>query len=71
VLWLEDGQFKEARTMAIDPVCGMSIERESAVATLGHEGTTYYFCAQGCREEFAQEPTRYLAASPIAPHARD
>lgn len=34
VLWLEDGQFKEIRTMAPDPVCGMSIERENAAATL-------------------------------------
>lgn len=52
VLWLEDGQFKEMRTMATDPVCGMSIERENASATLSLNGTTYYFCAQGCLDEF-------------------
>ncbi len=52
VLWLEDGQFKEMRTMATDPVCGMSIERETASATLSLNGTTYYFCAQGCLDEF-------------------
>ncbi len=28
VLWLEDGRFKEVAMMAIDPVCGMSVERE-------------------------------------------
>lgn len=31
VLWLEDGEFKEMMTMAIDPVCGMSLERENAI----------------------------------------
>jgi len=51
VLWLEDGEFKERVTMAIDPVCGMSVEREKAVS-LESEGQDYYFCAQGCRDEF-------------------
>ena len=31
VLWLEDGQFKEMVTMAVDPVCKMSVQREKAV----------------------------------------
>jgi len=51
VLWLEDGEFKETVAMAIDPVCGMSVEREKAVS-LESEGQDYYFCAQGCRDEF-------------------
>jgi putative ABC transport system ATP-binding protein len=51
VLWLEDGEFKQTVTMAIDPVCGMSVEREKAVS-LESEGQDYYFCAQGCRDEF-------------------
>jgi putative ABC transport system ATP-binding protein len=52
VLWLEDGQFKEMVTMAVDPVCGMAIQREKAPATLVREGTEYFFCSQGCRAEF-------------------
>jgi putative ABC transport system ATP-binding protein len=52
VLWLEDGQFKEMVTMAIDPVCGMAIQREKAPATFVREGTEYFFCSQGCRTEF-------------------
>lgn len=51
VLWLEDGEFKEMMTMAIDPVCGMSIERENAII-MEWQGQTYYFCARGCRDEF-------------------
>ena len=33
-----------------------------------HDGTTYYFCCDGCRTKFAADPARYLAAEP-APHA--
>jgi len=58
VLWLEDGQFKEMLTMATDPVCGMTVEREKAAATLDLDGVTYYFCSKGCRAEFAGEPAR-------------
>ena len=54
VLWLEDGEFKETVTMAIDPVCGMSVEREKAIS-LEWESQIYYFCAQGCRDEFADK----------------
>jgi putative ABC transport system ATP-binding protein len=54
VLWLEDGQFKELAALAIDPVCGMRVERAQAVA-LPWEGTTLYFCAAGCRDQFLRE----------------
>ena len=53
VLWLEDGEFKETVTMAIDPVCGMSVEREKAF-NLEVGGMFYYFCAKGCRDEYAE-----------------
>ncbi len=53
VLWLEDGQFKEIVTMATDPVCGMTVEKEQAIR-LEWEGQEFYFCARGCRDEFAK-----------------
>jgi putative ABC transport system ATP-binding protein len=56
VLWLEDGEFKEMVTMAVDPVCGMAVEREKAAARLVVTGQTYYFCSRGCRAEFTGEP---------------
>ncbi len=61
VLWLEDGQFKEMVTMATDPVCGMTVERATAAATLDFDGITYYFCAKGCRDEFFTDPAGFLA----------
>jgi putative ABC transport system ATP-binding protein len=51
VLWLADGQFTDVVTMATDPVCGMSVERERAVAA-ERDGETFFFCSRGCREEF-------------------
>jgi len=59
VLWLEDGQFKEMVSMAVDPVCGMSVERENAFSA-DWEGQTFYFCAQGCRAEFLSNPPGFV-----------
>ncbi len=62
VMWLEDGQFKQMTAMAIDPVCGMSVEQEKAIAA-EWDGQTFYFCAKGCRDEFLAQPQHYLSAS--------
>jgi putative ABC transport system ATP-binding protein len=58
VLWLEDGRFKTMQALARDPVCGMLIEPEHAPATVETEGTTLYFCSQGCRAEFLSEASK-------------
>jgi putative ABC transport system ATP-binding protein len=60
VLWLEDGQFKNMREMAVDPVCGMSVDQESAPAQAALNGQIFYFCARGCRDEFLESPERFL-----------
>jgi putative ABC transport system ATP-binding protein len=71
VLWLEDGEFKEVVEMAIDPVCGMSVNQESAPAQTTYNGQVFYFCARGCRDEFLETPERYLVepryATPDSP----
>ena len=54
ILWLEDGEFKEMVSMATDPVCGMAVEQDKAVR-MEWQGSTYYFCADGCREEFLKK----------------
>jgi putative ABC transport system ATP-binding protein len=61
VLWLEDGQFKETVTMATDPVCGMAVERDRA-SSLEYGGEHLYFCANGCRAEFEQDPEKFSHA---------
>lgn len=47
---------------AIDPVCGMSVDPESAPATAEFQGSTYYFCSSDCQRTFEQEPSAYLPA---------
>jgi Cu+-exporting ATPase len=49
-----------------DPVCGMSVNPESAKARAEHNGKTYYFCCVGCAQKFQQDPAKYLdAAAPL------
>jgi len=46
---------------AIDPVCGMTVEEADAPAKVDHDGTTYYFCSNDCREEFEANPQDYAS----------
>ena len=46
--------------MAIDPVCKMTVDERAPAATSEHSGTTYYFCAQGCKVAFDEDPEKYL-----------
>jgi YHS domain-containing protein len=46
--------------MVIDPVCGMRIEPDDAVAHLDFEGSTYYFCSEACRDAFVEDPHRFV-----------
>lgn len=48
--------------MATDPVCGMSVEPSEAPARIEHEGVTYYFCCQACRDAFQAQPEQYIGA---------
>jgi len=54
VLWLDDGRFSHEDELVADPVCGMTLERADARYTLEVDGKTYWFCCQGCQQEFAQ-----------------
>jgi len=55
------------KAKAIDPVCGMSVDPDTAKGgSHVHEGTSYYFCNPRCKEKFAADPERYLSAKPAA-----
>jgi uncharacterized membrane protein YraQ (UPF0718 family)/YHS domain-containing protein len=58
-------QEKESQpkaTLAIDPVCGMSVDTSNAGPRSVHDGKTYYFCSAGCKESFDRDPAKYLVA---------
>ena len=46
--------------MAKDPVCEMEVNEREAAAKYEYKGKTYYFCAVGCKEKFAQNPEKFL-----------
>jgi Cu+-exporting ATPase len=50
--------------MAIDPVCGMEVDEQQTAATSEYQGTTYYFCAPGCKRQFDRDPERYVGTQP-------
>ena len=45
---------------AIDPVCGMSVDKDDDALTAGHRGQTYYCCSSSCRESFLADPLAYV-----------
>jgi Cu+-exporting ATPase len=51
----------------IDPVCGMTITPESAVATYDYRGTTYYFCNPSCLVRFKADPEAFLSPAAEQP----
>src|SRR5271167_1122636 len=56
--------------VAIDPVCGMSVKRETAKHRFEYRGQEYLFCGARCRERFEAEPEKFLKpgeAEPAAP----
>ncbi|HEU4758415.1 MAG TPA: YHS domain-containing protein [Dehalococcoidia bacterium] len=44
-----------------DPVCGMTVEIDKAAGLSVHRGTTYYFCALACKQQFDADPDKYVA----------
>jgi len=50
--------------IAIDLVCHMEVEIATAKFTYDYEGTTYYFCAPGCKTAFRKNPETYLKPDP-------
>jgi YHS domain-containing protein len=52
------------RTMAIDPVCGMSVDRQAARRTTQYNEQTYCFCSPGCKKAFDADPQPYASSEP-------
>jgi Cu+-exporting ATPase len=54
-------RWEVVMAMVTDPVCGMRIDPDDAVATVEHEGKTYYFCSEVCRDAFVADPASFTA----------
>jgi P-type Cu+ transporter len=61
--------------VALDPVCGMTVEPATAAGKSDYRGTTYYFCSKHCLAAFESNPEPYAsgkkpAAMPAHPGAQ-
>jgi Cu+-exporting ATPase len=45
----------------VDPVCGMTVTKETAAGSYVYKGQTYYFCSKACKDNFTKDPQKYLA----------
>ena len=45
----------------INPVCGMAVSTTNPMHIEKYEGVSYYFCCDGCRTTFKQDPAKYAA----------
>ncbi|QGX93364.1 YHS domain-containing protein (plasmid) [Haloplanus rallus] len=52
-----------------DPVCGMRTDDSEPSAT--HDGETYYFCSQTCKETFEKDPDEFAHQHPEAGASQD
>lgn len=50
----------QQENLVTDPVCGMRINKTSAVGETQHQGKIYYFCVDECRRSFLEDPLRYV-----------
>jgi len=50
-----------------DPVCGMSVDPRDGRHRAEVDGSTYYFCSNGCRTKFVANPGTFIAERPKAP----
>ena len=49
---------------AIDPVCGMTVDPETAAGSSRVGGRTFYFCSKSCKQKFNENPGAYGVAVP-------
>ena len=50
----------DGKAGALDPVCGMTVNPDSAAGSHEYKGKTYYFCSTHCLHRFQQNPESFL-----------
>jgi Cu+-exporting ATPase len=57
---VHDTDIPRAGEQALDPVCGMTVSKQSAAGSFEHAAVTYFFCSTHCLEAFRNDPARFL-----------
>ena len=53
----------EEKVSALDPVCGMKVNKQTAAASVSHAGAQYYFCSARCQSKFRNNPDHYVQSA--------
>jgi uncharacterized protein len=56
------GQLGGGTEHAIDPVCGMAVEKTSAPARGTVDGSAFWFCSGRCHDRFMSDPAHFSSA---------
>jgi YHS domain-containing protein len=48
-------KMKTSEPVTKDPICGMSVDKSSALSA-ERDGQTFYFCSDHCRQKFMSAP---------------
>ena len=62
-------ELEPEAALAVDPVCGMSVDTSKPGPRSVHDGKTYYFCSAGCKESFERDPAKYLGPAHAPGHS--
>ncbi len=49
-----------------DPGCGMEINEENASERSVYQGEVFYFCSDGCRNRFDEDPGRFIERADLS-----
>ena len=47
--------MKESKSETKDPICGMTVDKATALHA-ERDGKTFYFCCEHCRQKFLSRP---------------
>lgn len=60
---MKSGNDLKGSPAVIDPVCGMTVNPETAAGSYQYNGQTYYFCSTHCLHKCREDPERFLNKS--------
>ena len=52
--------LSESTKKATDSFCLMKVNIDEKTLSYEYEGKPYYFCSENCKEQFKQDPEKYL-----------
>ena len=59
-------QAGSAAPVATDPVCGRTVDPQTARHRTRRAGADYYFCSEACQAKFEADPTRFAPDAPTS-----